>query len=354
MHRQSKIGITIVFPLALLVGIAFLVFTLSKPEPCLGEIAFVSDRSGKDEIYLMNIGCSKEARVIKSSCDGGAGHPIWSPDGQQIVYACVERAALMPFVSGIHLVDLEANRDTVIIDCQESACSGSRGIVSDFQWTHNGACLAWLTKDSISYFKVELGWSGDGNQQDDICGGWATTNNPPGDYMLVHYYNEPCSPNGKYCLYADWTPDRGYKTYLISMSGVSSALTADIFHRDFAGLFPISDTSLSELVTDVFHRAAWSPNSEYVAFTLFDGKAFTSSLYLVEAKHPQMVQVASGLHVSEDRLSWSPDSRWVAFSAGSDNRDIYVVEVQTGKVRRVTTDSATESSPMWRPLHDSD
>jgi Tol biopolymer transport system component len=335
----------IVCSLALLVGIAFLLSTLSKPEPCLGEIAFVSDRSGKNEIYLMNAGCSEESRLIKSVCNNDdAVQPNWSLDGKKVVYACIRRG-IMPSVSGIHMLDLETNRDTTI--CSEPHCAGSRGIASDFEWTHNGACLAWLTADSTMYHRVEMGWSEDGKQPDPICGGWGTGTNPPGDYTFVHYYNEPCSPNSQYCLYADWSPDRGYKTYLFSMSGISSALTADIFHRGMSRLF----SSASEIVADTFHRAAWSPNSEYVALTLFDGKAFTSSLYLVEARHPQMVQMAIGMNISEGRLSWSPDSRWVAFV---DNNDIYALDIQTGKVRRITTNAGNNSSPVWRPLQNSD
>jgi Tol biopolymer transport system component len=45
---------------------------------------------------------------------------------------------------------------------------------------------------------------------------------------------------------------------------------------------------------------------------------------------------------------WSPDSRWIAFSSTKEgNEDIYVISVDGGRLRRVTTQPSNETRPSW-------
>ncbi|PWW27764.1 dipeptidyl aminopeptidase/acylaminoacyl peptidase [Cytobacillus oceanisediminis] len=47
-------------------------------------LAFVSDRSGKPQIYIMNI-TGGEARQL-TQCTNGATNPVWSPDGKKLAF----------------------------------------------------------------------------------------------------------------------------------------------------------------------------------------------------------------------------------------------------------------------------
>jgi hypothetical protein len=49
-----------------------------------GKIAFVSDRDGNDEIYVMNPDGSGQTRLTDNPADDGA--PAWSPDGTKIAF----------------------------------------------------------------------------------------------------------------------------------------------------------------------------------------------------------------------------------------------------------------------------
>src|SRR5437773_28366 len=60
-----------------------------------GQIAFVSDRDGNDEVYVMNADGSSPTRLTSSPPDwDGAGEAAWSPDGSKIA---LTRASTGPY-----------------------------------------------------------------------------------------------------------------------------------------------------------------------------------------------------------------------------------------------------------------
>lgn len=68
------------------------------------HIAFVSDREGNMELYIMNANGSGIIRLTDSVED--EGHPSWSPDGNQIVF---ERLQILPdwqYTAHLYIVSL--------------------------------------------------------------------------------------------------------------------------------------------------------------------------------------------------------------------------------------------------------
>ena len=53
----------------------------------VGQIAFVSNRDGNDEIYVMNPDGSNQRRLTNTPA--AEWHPAWSPDGTMIVFQCM-------------------------------------------------------------------------------------------------------------------------------------------------------------------------------------------------------------------------------------------------------------------------
>jgi tricorn protease-like protein len=54
--------------------------------------------------------------------------------------------------------------------------------------------------------------------------------------------------------------------------------------------------------------------------------------------------------VADEAPMWSPDSSKIAFVSDYDgNKEIYVVEISTGKVERITYDPLDNVSPQWSP-----
>lgn len=66
--------------------------TVPPPTPTrrpagVGQIAFVSNRDGNDEIYVMNPDGSNQRRLTNTP--GEDWHPAWSPDGTKILFQCM-------------------------------------------------------------------------------------------------------------------------------------------------------------------------------------------------------------------------------------------------------------------------
>jgi YVTN family beta-propeller protein len=60
---------------------------LAKPESCLRQkVAFVSNRDGNNEIYLMNADGTDQENLTKNSAEDGRGSHSWSPDGSKIAW----------------------------------------------------------------------------------------------------------------------------------------------------------------------------------------------------------------------------------------------------------------------------
>ncbi len=52
--------------------------------PAAGRIAFVSERDGNREIYVMNTDGSDQTNLTDDPADDGV--PVWSPDGSRIAF----------------------------------------------------------------------------------------------------------------------------------------------------------------------------------------------------------------------------------------------------------------------------
>ncbi len=57
---------------------------VAKPSPEQTKIAFVSDRDGNLEIYVMNVDGSEQTNLTNNSASDW--FPSWSPDGKKIVF----------------------------------------------------------------------------------------------------------------------------------------------------------------------------------------------------------------------------------------------------------------------------
>ena len=150
-------------------------------------------------------------------------------------------------------------------------------------------------------------------------------------------YNPSFSSDGRWILF---TSERGG--------------SADIYraHPDGSGLERLTDAPAFD------DQAALSPDSTTLAFV--SSRGGNADIWLLDLRTRQMRNVTS--HPAGDfRPAWSPDGRRLAFSSDRDSRhphvqfgeghstEVYVVDLDGGRVRRLTHANGASGTPSWSP-----
>ncbi|HVF53469.1 MAG TPA: hypothetical protein VNC78_07635 [Actinomycetota bacterium] len=102
------------------------------------------------------------------------------------------------------------------------------------------------------------------------------------------------------------------------------------------------------------YQPAWSPDGRRIAYTSWDPRRPGARLFIVAAS-PSAKARPLTTGCGDTSPAWSPDGRYIAFSrsmlegCSSGNEEIFVVELQTGTVERLTYNSTNDWNPAWSP-----
>ena len=135
------------------------------------QIAFISDKSGEEELYLVPQDGSKPAEQITRGGTAMRYAPEWSPDGKRIAFSDKD---------GKLFVLTLADRKVVEVT------DAHRGQIRDYTWSPRGNYLAF-TMASPNLFASVFVWSaGDGQLRrvtDDFFNAYNPAWDPEGDYL---------------------------------------------------------------------------------------------------------------------------------------------------------------------------
>lgn len=96
----------------------------------------------------------------------------------------------------------------------------------------------------------------------------------------------------------------------------------------------------------------WSPDRSQIAFATQrsePGGGRGWDFWVMQADGTNPRRLCSGL-VGKSHREWSSDGRRIALTAENDgNVDVYVVDVASGRLTRLTTSSAEDRDPAWSP-----
>ena len=284
-----------------------------SPEPVPG-IAFVSDRTGNWDIFLVQPDGSKLTQLTHSETLDG--HPDFSPDGSQITF--------------------RSRRD------------GSSDI---FIMGADGSSPVNLIKDPIDSFDDEFNpkWHPDGEQlaiyTDRFMGMYHTCDHTGHELALM-----PSSGGKEEIAYFDllkgsaetydWSPDG--KSIVIG--SICNQKAIQLYHVDITTreVIQLTDSDAGNL------SPAFSPDGSLLAFTSSrDGNA---EIYLMDLSTGEERNLTN--HPAIDtHASWSPDGEWIAFTSDrDDNQEIYVLNILTGSLINVTQNAANDFHPSWSPI----
>ena len=93
---------------------------------------------------------------------------------------------------------------------------------------------------------------------------------------------------------------------------------------------------------------AWSPDGQWLAYVSFETKHAAVYVQLVRTGERRQVSARAGVNGAP---AWSPDGKKLALTLGGSggNPDIYVLDLSTQDLTRITDDPAIDTEPEWAP-----
>ena len=259
------------------------------------QIAFVSDRGGNKEVFIMGADGSAPTRVT------GNGDinlfPSWSPDADSLAYTSYKSGR-----PDVWLLSRGARRNGPLLGSRDAKY---RGV-----WAPRNGDLA-------------LVMSREGNTDIYLVG-----ENGRGLRRVTRDRSIETSPT--------WSPDGLRLAYVSDRSG-----SPQLYVRDLA-----SGKSRRLTFEGSYNASpAWSPTGEWIVYAARSGSNF--DLYLIDPDSGYTRPLVSHPRQDEEP-AWSPDGRKVAFVSSRRGRtDIYVVDVDGRNLRRLTADFGNSSNPAW-------
>lgn len=310
-----------------------------------GQIAFVSNRDGNAEIYVMQADGSAQTNLTNH--ESKDDWPAMSPDGTRLAFI--------------------SDRDEPHPDTCKGQCNSEIYAINT-----DGADLTRLTEGPE--YEMFPAWSPDGTQI-----AFNSSRDPGFDlFVMAVDGSDLANPTGHkgVDLYPTWMPegaivflslrDGGFQFYQVNADGsdlsmldsglpasdpsqsgkVGFMVTEGYMFFSYVGsiydlqTFQDSGSSLGEF-------PAWSPDGTHIVFhSRRDGNR---EIYTVNADLSNLKRLTD--NAAEDAFStWSPDGSQIAFQSDRDgNLEIYVMNADGTNLRNLTNNPADDTLPTWYP-----
>jgi TolB protein len=288
------------------------------------EIAFVSNRDGPWDIYVMNADGTNPRRLTNSPEIEQS--PLWSPDRTKIA-----------FVIGRN----SSPGDTYVMDGRDIYVMNVDG-TNPRRLTANGpgsiALPAWSPDSTKIAFSAFRGC----DREDYVI-------NADGTNRVLLQKLRGCGRGTWDRWWPSWSPD-GTK---IAFPAYDSSLAIHVLHPD--GNDPKLYTPLGDRAHDYKWWVSWSPDGRKIGFVARSGTGHGQGIYVMNADGSGIKQLAEFSSTSEHVLAaWSPKGDMIAFASKFSAEshgipEIYVIDVDSSNLRRLTDTPAAEGHPSWSP-----
>ncbi|HKJ92861.1 MAG TPA: hypothetical protein VJ957_06820, partial [Longimicrobiales bacterium] len=176
------------------------------------SIAFISDVSGEEELYVMDRDGSGEPRQITTDDHMMLYWPEWSPDSKRIAFGDKE--------GRLWVVDVDSHRRTQVAD-------EARGQIGDYVWSPKSGHLAFSMSDPSGFNSLYI-WDVNGANLHRVTGPMFNEHNPgwdpAGNYLYYLSGRESAPQIGSY----EWNYVVSRETYIYALA----------LRKDVANPFP--------------------------------------------------------------------------------------------------------------------
>lgn len=130
----------------------------------------------------------------------------------------------------------------------------------------------------------------------------------------------------------------------IAVEGVAPDLRYQLIVADADG----ENAAVAARGSQPLMSPAWSPDGEWLAYVSFEKGVSSVNVQRVRTGELRTVSARSGVNGAP---TYSPDGKQLALTLGGSagNLDIYVLDLATQKLTRITEDPAIDTQPAWSP-----
>jgi TolB protein len=273
-----------------------------KKGPFTSKIAFVSDKTGKKEIYLMDYDGFNPIKVTSRFSHAMA--PAWSPDGKEIVFTAVTKNKKNVRNHNLFVYTVATGKMEMI--------SNKSGINSGARFSPNGRQLA-------------LTMSFPGNPEIFLM-------NPDNKVVqrITNSYGLDVDPS--------WSPDGRWIAFVSDRSGrpmvyKMEASGANVQRLTYAGHYNATPT--------------WSPQGNKIAFAGWDAGKF--DIFIMNPDGTSIERLTKNMGNNEDP-DFAPDGYFIVYSSNrKGKKNLYITNIDNTVHRQITSDFGNCEAPRWGP-----
>ncbi|MEL7422722.1 MAG: hypothetical protein AAFN81_07015 [Bacteroidota bacterium] len=152
----------------------------------------------------------------------------------------------------------------------------------------------------------------------------------PADSLLI-------TPAAAYHGRAKWNANSDQIAFISDQSGSNEVFC-----------YQLSNKQTQRLTTNSLREKylSWSPDGRSLASTI-RGDRTENDIVIIKLQDLSLERLTD-TPINESEIAWSPSGRYIAYHAKVDEKDdIFLLEIETGKVEKITTGNGYHGEPEW-------